>query len=176
MIATIWNHFHWNITALPAALPLLKEPFSVRRARPEEKEAVRAVALYALKMNTDWHDATEVAADAIERGVDLAFSPDAEPTCFVIAHGARVVGISIVDLNPEAVQQIITGPWVMMEYRNRGFGTALLHASLEELAHRGITQAHGITRKNSVAARFVYPKFGGMMSDDAVPVAIATHA
>ena len=175
MIATIWNHFHWNLTALPAA-PLLKEPFSVRRARLEEKEAVRDVALYALKMNTGWHDATEVAAGAIERGVDLAFLPDAEPACFVIAHGARVVGISIVDLNPEAVQQIITGPWVMMEYRNRGFGTALLHASLQELAHRGIMQAHGITRKNSIAARFVYPKFGGMINDDVVPVATAANA
>lgn len=169
MIATTWNRFYWKLVALPAA-PALKEPFSVRRARPDEKEAALHVALLALKMNTDWHDATDIASDNIKRGVEVAFSGDREPTCFVIAHGDRMVAVSIVNPEIEAVSHLISGPWVLMEYRNRGFGTALLYASLHELTNHGVTDACGFTRKNSVAARFVYPKFGGIASDYTMPI------
>ncbi|MFI0348589.1 MAG: GNAT family N-acetyltransferase [Chthoniobacterales bacterium] len=169
MITTVWNRFQWRLAALPAP-PVLQEPFSVRRARPDEKEAVRYVALLALKMNTDWHDATEYASDSIEKGIEASFSADHEPTCFVIAHGARIVGTSMVDPALEAVSHLISGPWVLMEYRNRGFGTALLHASLQELINHGINDAYGITRKNAIAARFVYPKFAGIASVYEMPV------
>jgi ribosomal protein S18 acetylase RimI-like enzyme len=49
-----------------------------------------------------------------------------------------------------------------MEYRNRGIGSRLLHASLEALGGRGVSVASGVTRAKTVAARHVYPKFGGV--------------
>jgi hypothetical protein len=49
---------------------------------------------------------------------------------------------------------------VLSEYCSRGLGTSLLHASLKQLAEVGLVQATGITKENTTACKFVYPKFG----------------
>ena len=169
---TLWNRFQWK-TAVLTPSPALKEPFSVRRARAEEKEAVEQVALLSLKMNTEWHDATTIASNYIREGIQQSFANSEEPSCLVISHGQRIIGVSMLDVRPEASYHLLSGPWVLMEYRNRGFGTALLYASLQELARCGITEAYGMTRRNTVSARFVYSKFGGIMGDAVSPVILS---
>lgn len=169
MIAnTPWNRFQWK-TTLSADRPTLGSPFLVRPAAPEEKEMVVQVALLSLKMNTEWHDATTLATTAIHEAKKRAFQDSDAPACLVVAHGQRIIGISMLDIRSEAPYHLLSGPWVLTEYRNRGFGSALLYASLEELARHGLTEVHGITRGNSTSARFVYPKFGGSMSLSAPP-------
>jgi GNAT superfamily N-acetyltransferase len=49
-----------------------------------------------------------------------------------------------------------------MEYRNRGIGSRLLHASLAALAEAGVTTPFGITRDKTVASKHVFPKYGGI--------------
>ena len=61
----------------------------------------------------------------------------------------------------------------MFLLERRSFGSALLHASLQELAQHELVEARGITRGNSIAARFVYSKFGGVMSDAAAPALVS---
>ncbi len=169
IVTTPWNHFVWQ-TASFATPPILKRPFSVRHARLEEKEQATQVALLSLKMNTEWHDATDVTSACIQEAAEAAFSEDSEPPCLVIAHGQRIIGVSILNLHSEAAYHLTSGPWVLMEYRNRGFGSALLHASLHELAQHGLTEARGMTRGNSIASRYVYSKFEGVMNAVAAPV------
>ncbi|HLB32757.1 MAG: hypothetical protein A3F67_08680 [Verrucomicrobia bacterium RIFCSPHIGHO2_12_FULL_41_10] len=169
MIPTLWNRFQWKTTS-SAAFPPLVAPFVIRYARPEEKNAVLQVALLSLKMNTDWHDATTQATLFIHEGLKQAFLPENDPTCVVIAHGQRIIGVSMFDPQPEAATHLLSGPWVVTEYRNRGFGTALLQASLTGLAERGVTEVCGITRTNTVVSRFVYPKFGGIASEYTFPL------
>lgn len=164
MIATSWNCFHWKLTSLPPA-PMLKEPFLLRRARPDEKEAAYNVALFALKMNTSWHEASDEVAKCIQKAANQSFREGQEPSCFIITHGMRSIGVSMIDPRKEAECHLLSGPWVLAEYRNRGFGTALLHASLCELLNQGVVDAFGLTRNNGVTAKFVYPKFGGVISD-----------
>lgn len=168
IVTTPWNHFVWQAASFSAPL-ILKTPFSVRRALVEEKEKATQVALLSLKMNTEWHDATDVTSTCIQEAAEHAFSEDSEPSCLVIAHGQRIIGVSILNLHSEAAYHLASGPWVLMEYRNRGFGSALLHASLHELAQHGIIEPRGMTRGNSIAARFIYSKFGGVMSAAAPP-------
>jgi GNAT superfamily N-acetyltransferase len=165
---TPWNLFHWKTVTL-ADRPQLGEPFSVRPACYDEKEMVKQVALLSLKMNTEWHDATMNASNAIHEAVKRAFIDNNTPSCLLIAHGHRIIGVSILDMRPEAPYHLLSGPWVLTEYRNRGFGSALLHASLEQLANQGITEVSGVTRGNTTSSRFVYPKFGGIMSLTAPP-------
>lgn len=169
MISPTWIHFQWKTTDLPS-LPKFDTRLTIRNASAGEQTAVLKVALLALAMNTDWHDMTNEVQVLIEAAVKKAFSSDKEPSCLVAAHGARIIAISLLDLNQEAVHHLVTGPWVLSEYRNRGLGTALLWKSLQQLSERGITTAYGMTRKNSIAAQFVYPKFGGVPQDQAVPI------
>jgi GNAT superfamily N-acetyltransferase len=164
MIAnTPWNLFHWKTSKLHHP-PQLEEPFSVRPASIHEKEMVTQVALLSLKMNTEWHDATIIATRAIHESKKRAFMDADVTSCLVIAHGQRIIGVSMLDLRPEAPSHLLSGPWVLTEYRNRGFGSALLYASLEQLAKHDLAEVCGITRGNTTSSRFVYPKFGGIMS------------
>ena len=82
--------------------------------------------------------------------------------CLVMPKGSRLIAASLLDPSPEASSHLVSGPAVLMEYRNRGIGSRLLHASLEALRGNGITVASGITRAKTMAARHVYPKFGGV--------------
>jgi GNAT superfamily N-acetyltransferase len=51
--------------------------------------------------------------------------------------------------------------YVHSGFRNRGIGKYLLHASLSVLKESGLSLVTGMTRANTAAARYVYPKFGG---------------
>lgn len=169
MIATTsWNQFVWQTNLLPTE-SVLEAPFSIRRARSEEREKVTQVALLALTMNTEWYSASSVAAACIKAAGERAFAQHQEPSVLVMTHGSRIIGVSILDVHPDASYHLTSGPWILMEYRNRGLGTALLQASLQELSHHGVVEARAVTRAKSIAARFVYPKFGGEMSAGEAP-------
>lgn len=149
----------WETASLP---PLDQNFFLVRRAQVAEKEKALQVALLSLNMSTEWHDGAETVAAFIEKTAQRAFAENQEASCLVATHGGRIIGVSLLDCDLEASFHLVSGPWVLMEYRNRGIGSLLLHASLQELAERGVTEARGKTRANGIAARFVYPKFGGV--------------
>jgi len=169
MISPTWIRFQWKTTTLPS-LPKFDSRLTIRNATDEEQNAVLKVASLALAMNTDWHDATGEVQELLESAVKKAFSSSKEPSCLVAAHGSRIIAVSILDTNPEATNHLVSGPWVLAEYRNRGLGTALLWTSLEQLENGGITTVFGMTRKNSIAAQFVYPKFGGTIEALSAPI------
>ena len=169
MISPIWIRFQWKTTTLPSP-PAFDSRLTIRNAMVAEQGSVLKVASLALAMNTDWHDATGEVQELLEGSVKKAFSSDKEPSCLIAAHGSRIIAVSVLDANAEATNHLISGPWVLAEYRNRGIGTALLWASLEQLGNRGITTIFGMTRKNSIAAQFVYPKFGGTIETLSAPI------
>lgn len=169
MISPTWIRFQWKTTMLPS-LPSLDSRLIVRNATAAEQNLVLQVTLLALAMNTDWHDATGEVQDLIEVAVKKSFASDQEPSCLVAAHGSRIIAASLLDYNPETTNHLTSGPWVLAEYRNRGIGGALLWSSLQLLAEHGITAAFGMTRKNSIAAKFVYPKFGGAVENLSAPI------
>jgi predicted GNAT family acetyltransferase len=70
-----------------------------------------------------------------------------------------VIGASALTTNPDATNHLLTGPCILMEYRNRGLATALLAESLIALREANLTVAHALTKQNSPASQFVYPKF-----------------
>ncbi|HSH37420.1 MAG TPA: GNAT family N-acetyltransferase, partial [Chthoniobacterales bacterium] len=65
-------------------------------------------------------------------------------------------------------------PCVLMEYRNRGFGTHLLGRSLAALRDHGLQRAVAMAKENSPVTKFLYPKFNGTASaHDASPMLAA---
>jgi ribosomal protein S18 acetylase RimI-like enzyme len=58
---------------------------------------------------------------------------------------------------------------MLVEYRNRGFGTRLLEHSLQTLRDAGLSRAIAITRGSAPVAKFLYPKYHGI----ALPAEVA---
>jgi predicted N-acetyltransferase YhbS len=111
-------------------------------------------------MDSTWNNSFAQAEQYLTEAVARIFNTT-EPLCLVIPKGNRMIAASLLDPSPEAPIHLVSGPSVLMEYRNRGIGTRLLHASLAALAEAGVSKPTGITRDKTVAAKYVYPKFGG---------------
>ncbi len=154
-----WLRFEWSTAGVPEVgeeiLPLVARPASKEQVAEVEK-AISS----AFSMDSTWGDATRLLDQKFSESIKSAFEGD-EPSCVVLLHGQRIIGASVMNIAEDAQAHLLTGPCVLHEYRNRGLGTALLQASLVFLREHGIRTARGLTRKTSIAARFVYPKFGG---------------
>lgn len=160
-MANDWQRFHWDLDkTLDASRPQMP-PFIFRSADAGDLGSVLKVVSSALLMERAWtSSATDFSRD-LEKRCEGAFD-GASPACVVVQHGSRIIGASVLSLSPEAEFHLITGPCILHEYRSRGFGSALLQQSLERLRDEGVRRAVALARVNSTAARFVYPKFGGV--------------
>ncbi len=156
--ASPWLRFSWKASSLGAA-PTGSD--LIRRATCEEGEEVLRVLLLSLSMDSAWNDSFAQAERYLSEAVARIFNAT-EPFCLVIPKGNRMIAASLLEPLPEAPFHLVSGPSVLMEYRNRGIGSRLLHASLAALAEAGVTTPLGVTRDKTVAAKHVFPKFGGI--------------
>lgn len=154
-----WLSFEWKTSGVSEVGEALA-PLLIRPARKDDEEVVKKAVLSAFSMDPAWGDVTRALTEKFGTLIGTAFEA-AEPPCVVLLHGSRIIGASHMDVAIEASNHLVTGPCVLHEYRNRGLGSALLQASLVFLREHGVSTARGITRGNSISARFVYPKFGG---------------
>lgn len=155
-----WICFEWE-TAAADLLVRAPASLAIRPATRGERETVAKVVRTAFSMDSAWGDISRRLNEGMERFVEEAFAKSREtPSCVVAQHGPRIIGVSIMDADPDSPNHLPSGPMILHEYRNRGLGTALLAASLEFLRTNGISKARGVTRANSTAARFIYTKFG----------------
>ncbi len=155
-----WVSFEWKTSGLPVQ-PVACDPFHVRTAAKSESDAVGRMIKSAFTMDSVWGDVSRPLAQKMEMDLESAFE-HSEPSCIVLVHGTRIIGASLLDLTPEVPSHLASGPCILHEYRNRGLASALLAASLAFLKDHQIAQVRGITRANSMTARFIYPKFGGI--------------
>ncbi|MCX6968875.1 MAG: GNAT family N-acetyltransferase [Verrucomicrobia bacterium] len=155
-----WICFEWKTSGLPKD-GVSFEPFVIRAAEKSEQESVAKSIKSAFSMDSVWGDVSRPLAEKIAAGIEAAFLLP-EPSCVVLAHGSRVIGASVLDGSPDATNHLSSGPCILHEYRNRGLASGLLAASLAFLQKKEIAVARGLTRANSITARFIYPKFGGV--------------
>lgn len=156
-----WTRFAWDLEKLGEP-PAFKMPVTceVRPATRRELENVQAVVANSFALDSDWAETYRHIAGRIARDITEAFS-SASPTALVLAHGPRLVGATVYSTEPEAENHLVSGPCVLLEYRNRGFGTDLLARTLKVLREAGLKRAHGVTKRGVPAEKFVYPKFNG---------------
>jgi len=155
-----WLCFEWKTGGLPAN-EVSFEPFTIRLAEKSEQEGIAKAIRSAFSMDSVWGDVSRSLTEKITLNLDAAFSLE-EPSCMVLVHGARVIGASVLDGDPDSENHLSSGPCILHEYRNRGLASGLLAASLRFLQKKEISVVRGLTRSNSITARFVYPKFGGV--------------
>jgi len=155
-----WIRFTWACDKVPAAVAG-GDGDLIRPASREEAEQIVKVIMLSFSMDSTWNDSLSKAEEYITASVARLFNEE-EPLCLVIPKGNRIIAASLLDPESGAVSNLVSGPSVLTEYRNRGIGSRLLHASLAALRDRGLSTATGITRARTTASLHVYPKFGGI--------------
>ncbi len=154
-----WKRFTWDLAKLPAVPPPLAGRYGIRPSFPEDREAVMTVVTTAFTLDALWGDTLATVREWLIAHINAAFDKEVA-AAVVITHGQRIIAASVITTDPDADTNLISGPCVSMEYRNRGLGTALLYHTLAHLRQAGLSRASGITKGNVPAAKFMYPKFG----------------
>lgn len=153
-----WIQFTWDLAALPEMESQLPEHYQITRATAEDEMELRKVVSSSFTLDPAWNPALQEIIQTIEAWLDRAFESEA-CACLALRHGLRIIGASVIRLDPTADTHLSPGPCVLMEYRNRGFGTRLLEQSLKTLREAGLTAASAIAKENSPATKFLYTKF-----------------
>ena len=154
-----WVRFTWDLSALPDAPLKLPDHYQIGPATPEDEMGLRKVFSSALLLDPVWNPAIGQVMQRIQTRLGRAFA--AHGACLALRHGARIIGAAVVSNDPALDDQLAPGPCILMEYRNRSFGTHLLEASLFWLREAGLEKVSGMTLEHAPAAKFLYPKFGG---------------
>ena len=165
-----WRRFTWELSKLPPIENPLPQHYHVRSAQRDEEKVVSHAILSAFSLDSAWSDSVKNFKDRLESEVENAFAREAVPA-LVICHGQRIIGASALSTEMDAENHLLSGPCVLMEYRNRGLGTALLYYSLKQLQNSGLNRVYGVTKENVVSGKFIYPKFGSTsVAHDYAPV------
>ena len=160
-----WTRFSWDLSKLAPVYPAISSHYRFRRATVDDEKVVRAVVFSSFTLDQTWNFLLREIRDQLETSLNTVFhdhhpEDNGERFCLVATHGSRIIGVSALSPLREAENHLLTGPCILMEYRNRGLATALLAQSLSALREVNVTTAHGLTKHGSPTAEFVYPKFG----------------
>lgn len=156
-----WVRFTWDLMKTPIVLSPLPEHYQISRATTKDAVALRKVFSSSFTLDPSWSPAIGEVMQKVQSWLDAAFAND-NSACFALRHGTRIIGATVLSLDPNIDNHLAPGPCVLMEYRNRGFGTHLLESSFDFLRQAGLSRVSGIARAAAPVAKFLYPKFGGV--------------
>lgn len=167
--------FSWNLKEVPEGGTTLPKPYVLRAVGEQEADEAVAVVQSCYNLDPEWSGCAQHTQGTVIPGVTKALAK--EPTALFVLHGNRIIAVSVYDATPpDGGVNLVSGPCVLGEYRSRGFGGALLAATLGALRAEGLTEATGITRLNSASAKFLYSKFGGRPIPAKLPASIPAEA
>jgi Acetyltransferase (GNAT) family len=163
MKKTRWVNFVWDLAG--AKLPSIAAPkqFRLSLIKAAERGHLQEVIEKSFALDPGWNAALHMIDAQMKSSITAAFNSESA-SWLALHHGARIVGGTLLMTDPDAPAQLVPGPCILMEYRNRGLGTLLLCSALRHLREAGMSRATAKTRERSPAARFLYPKFGGESS------------
>jgi GNAT superfamily N-acetyltransferase len=157
-----WINFTWDLAKLPSLKVQVPEHYQIAPIAKEDEAELRKVVLACFVLDPAWNPAMHEVKHKIDIWFDRAFDPAS--TCLALRHGLRIIGGAVLSLDPGADNHLAPGPCILMEYRNRGFGTMLLESSLALLREAGLSRAVGMARERVPVAKFLYPKFEGVIT------------
>lgn len=167
-----WVHFTWDLTTLPPLDVQVPEHYQISPVPKEDEAELRKVVIASFVLDPAWNPAMHEVKRKIDIWLGRAFESQTS-TCLALRHGLRIIGAAVLSFDPNAEQHLAPGPCILMEYRNRGFGTRLLESSLTALREAGLTRAVGIARETAPVSRFLYTKFHGIATPVEVAAALA---
>ena len=171
-----WVQFSWDLAALPSAATDLPEHYEITAASPEDEKELHKVISSSFALDPEWNAMMHEITATIDTWLAGTFD-SATNLGLALRHGTRIIGASVLNLAPGADNHFSPGPCILMEYRNRGFGTHLLEYSLRSVRDAGLPRAAAIAKENSPVTKFLYPKFGGIVEPyDSTPLLTAATA
>lgn len=168
-----WVRFKWDLEKLPSPGISLPDHYHFAKAGEADASEVRTVITRSFAHDSSWGDAIHEVNGLMDGWLARAFGDEPSAQCLTLRHGLRIIAAAILNPDPGAENHLSPGPCVLLEYRNRGLGGALLGESLRLLREAGITQVHARAKINSPVARFLYPKFNGTPAPDDTPMLAA---
>jgi hypothetical protein len=156
-----WVRFSWDFANFPPLDLALPPHYRIEPATTESESELRQVISRCFRLDPVWSPALHDTLQMVESWVGRALQSDRH-VCLALRHGVRIIGASVLSLDPESDNHLSPGPCISMEYRNRGFGSRLLEHSFHALSAAGVTRAFALTRSHTSVARFLYPKFHGV--------------
>ena len=168
-----WVRFTWDLDKLPPLGIALPEHYHCAAATRADEVELRAVITRAFAHDNSWGGAIHEINGMIDGWLERAFENENSGLCLGLRHGLRIIGATILIPDGAADNHLSPGPCVLMEYRNRGLGTALLGESLRQLREAGLTRVGARARSSSLVAKFLYPKFNGTLTPDDTPLLAA---
>jgi GNAT superfamily N-acetyltransferase len=168
-----WVRFTWDLEKLPATEPALPAHYHFAPATEADETEVRTVITRSFAHDSSWGEAIHEVNSLLDGWLTRAFDPENQAQCLTLRHGVRIIGALVLDPDPASENNLSPGPCVLLEYRNRGLGVALLGESLRVLRQLGLSRAHARAKSNSPVARFLYPKYNGTPAPDDTPLLAA---
>ncbi|CAN5428275.1 hypothetical protein BH18VER2_BH18VER2_11030 [soil metagenome] len=168
-----WVRFIWDLDKLPTLEMALPWHYSFTPATADDEKELRLVIRRSFAHDTSWGDAFHEIEGMLDGRLVDAFDPDKTGICFALRHGLRMIGAAILIPDPARENHLSPRPCILMEYRNRGFGNALLGESLLRLQQAGLSRAAAVTEGNAPVAKFLYPKFNGVLTPGDTPLLAA---
>jgi hypothetical protein len=172
MKAINWIRFTWDLASLPESRSDLPEHYQIVEAVKDDDKELRRVIASSFTLDPSWNPDMQEAMQTIETWLDRASETDTA-VFLALRHGTRIIGAAVVSVDPSAENHLAPGPCILMEYRNRGFGTRLLERSLSTLRVAGLTEASAIAKESSPATKFLYSKFASKAAPYETPSAVA---
>ncbi len=160
-----WTRFSWDLTQLPPPGLGAPEHYRVLPAEEGDEQEIRRAIATSFVLDSSWNPELQEMSELIDQWLEGAFAPESGLHAgLVLKHGQRIIGATMLSLDPESEYHLAPGPCILMEYRNRGFAALLMESALHLLAEAGLRRASALAKRSSVVARFLYPKFGGVES------------
>jgi GNAT superfamily N-acetyltransferase len=157
-----WVQFIWELDKVSAQAEALPAHYQISAAGPGDEMALRKVFSSSFLLDPAWNPAIGEVMQTIQTRLDAALASEGQ-TCLALRHGQRIIGAAVLHADPSAMEHLAIGPSILPEYRNRGFGTLLLHACLLKLRQAGLGSVSAMAPDYVPATRFLYPKFGSRM-------------
>jgi len=155
-----WVQFTWDLGKIPATAGVLPAHYKISPATGEDEMALRKVISSSFLLDPAWNSAIGEVMRSIQSRLDAALADDTQ-TCLALRHGQRIIGAAVLHPDVTAMEHLSIGPSILAEYRNRGFGTCLLEASLAWLRDAGLNRASAMSPDYVPVTKFLYTKLGG---------------
>jgi GNAT superfamily N-acetyltransferase len=157
-----WVQFTWDLEKISAQAETLPAHYQISPTVAGDEMALRKVFSSSFLLDPAWNPAIGEVMQTIQTRLDTALASEGQ-TCLALRHGQRIIGAAVIHPDPGAMEHLSIGPSILPEYRNRGFGTLLLHACLLKLYEAGMSSVSAAAPDYVPVTRFLYPKFGSRM-------------
>ena len=154
--------FEWDLAKVPSLPAPLPPKHEIKVQANPEVESLWDAMQRSFLNESAWMVSLESHLDPMRKKIFPEGKPLVGMEILVLQHGMRVVGVSAVMALAGQGTQLLSGIVMEYEYQRRGLGSALLLASLHHCANKGREKASVLTRVGVPAARYLYPKFGGL--------------